>query len=1024
MKVIKKLAWVVLFLIIGLVVAAIVVPTIFKDEIMEKLKITMNDQLNAVVDFDDINISILSSFPNARVDIENLSVNGVDKFEDVKLYQADHTMLDVSLPSLIKDDIPYQLREVSLDHAQINIVKSKDGSANYEITKDSGGESASYTLDLKKYNLTNSKISYTDKIADVKLVITDLNHNGSGRFTENIYDLNTTSDSKSLTVTSGGVNYIYKANAKLDAIINIDVPNEKYTLKDNKLSLNELNLDADGYVQFRGEDMFVDVKLKGLENNFRSYLSVIPHAYVDQFSNVNTNGNGALTADIKGNYNTDKNIFPSIDLDFKISDAYVKYNNVAQAVEQIFATIQIDASEGNYDDMIVNIPMLKAKVGNDPIDAKITISDSSNDPKVDGYINADVDLSNWKSALPDEMITDTKGKVKANITFAGKVSDIESSNYGNLKMDGEIQMSDVDIKSSSSPEIQIKKGYIKASPEVLDIQLDKMQYGKSDMNVTSTIQDPLLLAINTDQPIVANLNIDAGTIDANELIKPAPITDEELENDDSSLFNIDASKIDLNAKADKIVYTDQVYTDVILKGDLDGDKINITKAQTKMNDNDISLTGRLENPMGYMEGAEVLRGNIELQSNKLNMNDFITESEDDTEAAVIIIPKDVDVNISATIKDLTYTNMSMSNSAAKLEIKNQMVNINSLKTNTLGGQIAMQGAYNTVDAAKPSFDMMLDFNKIQFDKAFEKMETIQKLAPVIKYVAGFFNSTLTFKGDLTDNMMPNLSSLDASGFVETFASSINNFSVLNGLGNKLGIEELKSFAIDNTKNWFEVQNGMVELKPRKFSIKNIDMAIAGTHGLGSDMQYVVEMKVPREMLKQNVVTGILDQGMSKVESEAAKFGITIGKGDYINLEIGITGDITSPKYSIKPVGYEAGDVKQAVQDEIDNQIDKAKDSIKTVINDTKETVKDTVKTVANEVVDSAKTVVNEKVNEVKDTVKSVINTQIDSLANKAGLDSLKNKVKDVLGNGADKEVDKIKDKIKGWNPFGKKNKKN
>jgi len=108
-----------------------------------------------------------------------------------------------------------------------------------------------------------------------------------------------------------------------------------------------------------------------------------------------------------------------------------------------------------------------------------------------------------------------------------------------------------------------------------------------------------------------------------------------------------------------------------------------------------------------------------------------------------------------------------------------------------------------------------------------------------------------------------------------------------------------------------------------------------------------------------------------------KFGITIGKGDYINLEIGITGDITSPKYSIKPVGYEAGDVKQAVQDEIDNQIDKAKDSIKTVINDTKETVKDTVKTVANEVVDSAKTVVNEKVNEVKDTVKSVINTQID-----------------------------------------------
>jgi|GEM_PF-2806024 len=933
MKVIKKIAWILFILLIGLIIAALVVPTVFKDEIVEKLKITLNDQLNAEVDFDDINISILSSFPNARVDIENLTITGIDKYADTELYNSKHTMLDVSLPSLIKEDIPYQLREVTLDNAHITIVRSKDGTANYSITKESEGEAASYTLDLQKYSLNDSKITYIDQSAKLKMTIDDLNHNGTGRFTENIYDLDTYSQSGNMTVISDGVSYL--RNAK----------------------------------------------------------------------------------DIKGNYNSLASVYPALDIDLNISDAYVKYNNMPTAVEKIFAQIQIDAKEGNYNDMIVNIPALKAQVGDDPVDAHLMITESSSDPKVEGGLVADVDLRNWKSALPAEMIIDMNGKVNADIEFGGRVSDIESSNYEALALKGNVSISDLDVKRASSPDLVIKSGTVIATPKKLDIDMNGVRYGKSDLSIKSNVSNPLLLAINTNVPIVAVLDINAGTIDANELLGPTDTNANTANQSTSGIgFNIENSKVELNATVDKIIYSDQTWTKVDLEGKLDGDKIDITNATAMLDDNDVSIKGALNNPLGYMEGTETLTGKIDVKSNKLDMNDFMTETSD-TESTVFLIPDNVDVDITASIKDLTYTNMNMVNSKATIEIIDQKANITSLTTNTLGGEIAMQGAYNTKDIASPSFDMMLDFNKIEFVKAFDKMETMQKLAPIAKYISGFFNSTLTFKGNLGQDMMPDLATLDASGFVETFASSIDNFKVLDGLAEKLDIEELKSLALENTKNWFEIVDGTVELKPKKFTVKDIDMAIAGKHGFGKDMNYFLEMKVPRQILKDNVVTGILNQGMTKVEAEAAKYGIKIGTGDYINLEIGITGSMQSPKYSIKPVGYESGDIKDAVQDEINNQIETVKDSVKTVINDTKETIKDTVKTVTNQAVDSVKTVVNDKVTEVKDSVKTVINNQVDSLATQVGLDSLKDKVKDILGTGADKEVDKIKDKIKDWNPI-------
>ncbi|MBE26717.1 MAG: hypothetical protein CMN33_03420 [Saprospirales bacterium] len=77
---------------------------------------------------------------------------------------------------------------------------------------------------------------------------------------------------------------------------------------------------------------------------------------------------------------------------------------------------------------------------------------------------------------------------------------------------------------------------------------------------------------------------------------------------------------------------------------------------------------------------------------------------------------------------------------------------------------------------------------------------------------------------------------------------------------------------------------------------------------------------------------------------------------------------------------------------------------------------------AKEVIDNCKTVVYTKVKEVKDSVKTVLNNQLQNLEKQVDLNSLKDSIKDIFDTKTDKDVEEIKEKLMGYNPFRKKNK--
>ena len=95
----------------------------------------MNESVNATVKFEDYNLGFFRNFPNLTFSLDNLSMVGINKFENDTLAGFKSLDLVFNLSSLFGKS-GYEVKSVIIDKAVLNAIVLKDGTANWDIMKD------------------------------------------------------------------------------------------------------------------------------------------------------------------------------------------------------------------------------------------------------------------------------------------------------------------------------------------------------------------------------------------------------------------------------------------------------------------------------------------------------------------------------------------------------------------------------------------------------------------------------------------------------------------------------------------------------------------------------------------------------------------------------------------------------------------------------------------------------------------------------------------------------------------------
>ena len=121
MKKFIKIAALVFVLLFAVLIS---IPFLFKDKIVAKVKEEANKNLNATVNFGEFDISIISSFPNLKFSINELSIIGKDDFLGDTLIFSKITALNLNLMSVIKGE-KYQINSIVINNATMTLPNNK-----------------------------------------------------------------------------------------------------------------------------------------------------------------------------------------------------------------------------------------------------------------------------------------------------------------------------------------------------------------------------------------------------------------------------------------------------------------------------------------------------------------------------------------------------------------------------------------------------------------------------------------------------------------------------------------------------------------------------------------------------------------------------------------------------------------------------------------------------------------------------------------------------------------------------------
>ncbi|WP_461534402.1 AsmA family protein [Sinomicrobium sp.] len=626
----KKGVKILLIVLGALILVLAVAPILFKDKITGLVKESINNNLNATVDFTDLNISLLKGFPKATVALHEISVINKEPFVGDTLFYADEVSVQMGLGELFKGS-GMEVSSFGVEGARVNVLVNSDGEANYDIAKeDSGeetageaeGESGDFSFSIKQYEINDSRISYLDKESKMEFVLDQLNHSGSGDLSLTTSELSTTTDAL-VSFVMDSTAYINKNKVKLDAVIGVDLENNKYSFLDNTLLFNQLALVFDGYVQLNENNQEVDITFNTPSSDFKNFLAVIPEAYSGSIENVETTGNFEVKGEVKGV--VDDVHIPAFDIQISSDKASFKYPDLPKSVSDIRLLTEVVNKTGLVKDTYVDIQQLSFRIDQDVFNANARLDQVTENMHVNARIDGKLNLANLSQAYPFPMEEELSGILVADISTAFDMASIEQGKYQNTKNSGTLDLSGFNYSSAEMANpVSISKANVSFNPETVSLNTFTAKTGQTDLNASGTINNLMGFVFN-DEKMKGNFNLSSDVFSLNDFMvadsadEKEEETEEQQESETNTTSETGDEKIKIpsfldctvNASANTVIYDNLTLKNV--KGTL------LIKDETATL---IDLKSNLFNGQLGLDGSVSTKGDTPTFDMKLKMDDF------------------------------------------------------------------------------------------------------------------------------------------------------------------------------------------------------------------------------------------------------------------------------------------------------------------------------------------------------------------------------------------------------------------
>ena len=603
-KILKIFGIFVLILVIGLIAA----PFLFKGTIEKLIKKTINNNVNAQVEWRDLDLTLFSSFPDATVVIKDFSVVNNDPFKGDTLASGERLELQMGIKQLLKkENEQIKVDELNLEKAYINIKVDSLGNANYDIAKEqpqtietpTDTTSSGFTFDLSHYEIKDSRINYLDESTKTFFKLKDVNHVGNGDLSVSKSTLETQTNAL-VSLDLDGVNYLEDHTITLDANFELDLDKQKYTFLENEAKINELPLTFNGFVQVNEDNNDIDITFKTPSSDFKNFLAIIPKTYSKNLDGVDTTGDFIVDGKIKGI--VDDTHIPTLDIKIRSSNASFKYAELPKRVNNITINADIKNETGIVEDTYINIGNLTFKIDQDVFAANGSFRNLTENMLVNLSLKGSLDLANIEKVYPLNLEQDLNGRFTTDLTTNFDMNSVEREQYQNIKSNGTASLKNFSYKSPDIPnELKVANADVSFKPGNISLNSFAATSSQTDISATGSIQN-LIPFLMSKQDLKGNFNVNSNTFKVSDFMVAednTAATKTTSENTITTPNNNEAIKIPdflaatMNFNVKKVIYDDIELSNATGTIAIEDEKASLTNVKSSLFGGNIALNGNV-----------------------------------------------------------------------------------------------------------------------------------------------------------------------------------------------------------------------------------------------------------------------------------------------------------------------------------------------------------------------------------------------------------------------------------------------
>ncbi|MBQ8045276.1 MAG: AsmA family protein, partial [Bacteroidales bacterium] len=332
-----------LVLLVGIVVGVALYIVFTPEKTTKIVNHYANEMLNADVNFSNIDITFLSTYPDFYLTINDGNiVSKAFKQEGKPFPEAKDSLLSFAACSIKLDPIKYlQTKDVEIDNIALEginafVLTDETGKANWEIFPPSEEDTTTtefvledylHSLAIENIEVTSGRIVYDDYKSNIFAKINKTKINLNGNFLDPNATLQLDLMLDKINFRTDSVVFAKDLNIDFSTQLAANLDSISVDLAKANLSINDIAFAMDGYVALPDSSRIdVDARLHASVPAIDIAKKMVPAALVPIINTMDATGSLDIDAEVKGRYSAEE--YPTVVANMLLNDVTFKHESI------------------------------------------------------------------------------------------------------------------------------------------------------------------------------------------------------------------------------------------------------------------------------------------------------------------------------------------------------------------------------------------------------------------------------------------------------------------------------------------------------------------------------------------------------------------------------------------------------------------------------------------------------------------------------------------------------------------------